>query len=178
MTRLLLNLRQKLRLAWVVLLFAFALCSLPAAGQSPGLGLDAENTDRRYLVLDKPGLNKRIRFYPGQRIRFKLKGENYRYNAVLQAVGEKSIMVMDTPIFLDEIRKVYYTKPGTFLPLSAGSLTGGGILFVLMGVYNGLAHNNPDLIVPGAAAFVTGMALRPFYQRSFRIGGNRRLRTL
>jgi hypothetical protein len=164
-------------LGFVLLLSAFTLFSLPAAGQLTGLGIDGGNTDRRYLVLDKPGLNKRIRFYPGQRISFKLKGENYRYNAVLQAVGEKSILVMDAPIFLDEIRKIYYTKPGTFLPLSAGSLTGGGILFALMGAYNGLTRNNPDLVVVGAAAFVTGQAIRPLYKRTFRIRGNRRLRT-
>lgn len=151
----------------------------PAASQSPNpslyLGTEPIN---RYLVLDKPGLTKRIRFYPGNRISFNLKDDPTKYTAVLQAVGEKSIIVYDAPIFLDEIRKIYYTKRGLFLPLTVGSLTGGGFLFGFMGTLNGLTRKNYDLLYPGAAALMAGQAVRPLYSRGYRIKGKRQLRTL
>ena len=163
----------------MLLLWALLLPGHPGFGQRPGaalyLGSEAPN---RYLVLDKPGFTKRLRFYPGTRITFKLKDDPTKYSAVLQAVGEKAILVDDTPVFLEEIRKVYYTKRSSFLPLTASSLTGGGVLFGLMGVLNGLTRENYDLVYPGAGALVLGQALRPFYSRSYRIKGNRRLRAL
>lgn len=177
-TSLLLTLRQRRCLGYVLLLSACTLFSYPAAAQALGLGLDGENIGPRYLVLDKPGLNKRIRFYPGQRIRFKLKGESYKYNAVLQAVGEKSIVIYDAPIFLDEIHTIYYTKPIYILPVASAAFTGGGILFAGLGVINEISRNNPDLVVAGAGLVLLGQALKPLYKRKYRIRGNRRLRTL
>lgn len=163
----------------ILLLWALLLPGHPGFGQRTGaalyLGSEALN---RYLVLDKPGINRRLRFYPGTRITFKLKDDPTKYSAVLQAVGEKAILVDDTPVFLEEIRKVYYTKRGTFLPLTAASLTGGGVLFGLMGVLNGLTRENYDLLYPGAAALAAGQAIRPLYARGYRIRGNRRLRAL
>lgn len=162
----------------ILLLSACTLSSYPAAAQALGLGLDGESIGRRYLVLDKPGLNKRIRFHPGQRIRFKLKGESYKYNAVLQAVGEKSIIIYDAPIFLDEIHTIYYAKPIYLLPVASAAFTGGGILFTGLGAINEITRNNPDLMVAGAGLVLLGQALKPLYKRKYRIRGNRRLRTL
>ncbi len=162
----------------ILLLLVCPLLNLPARGQETNPLLFPDTSTGRYLVLDKPGFVKRIRFYPGTRIKFKLKGESTKYEAVLQAVGEKSIIVFDTPIFLDEISKIYYTKPGSFLPLASGSLTSGGFLFALLGSLNGLTRNNFDLIVPGVLFVALGQAVKPFYQKSYRIKGNRRLRTL
>jgi hypothetical protein len=163
----------------LLFLWAWMLLSLPALGQRPNVALYlGPNTAGRYLVLDKPGFTKRIRFYPSHRITFKLHNDPTKYTGVLQAVGDKAIIVHDAPIFLSEIRKVYYTKTGTFLPLTSGSLTGGGLLFALLGGINGLTMNNYDLLVPGAISMVAGQAIRPFYKRGYRIKGNRRLRAL
>lgn len=162
----------------MLLLLVFPLLNLPAKGQETNPLLFPDTLAGRYLVLDKPGFVKRIRFYPGTRIKFKLKGESTKYEAVLQGVGENSIIVFDTPIPLDEISKIYYTKPNSFFPLASGSLTSGGLLFILMGSINGLSRNNFDLIVPGVLFVALGQAVKPFYQRGYRINGKRRLRIL
>ena len=94
----------------------------------PGPDLaDVARPHVRYLVLDKPGFTKRIRFYPGDELRFRLKNDRVRYRGELQAVREKSIIILNAEILLSDISSVMVSRKSegsACVGRSAGSLAG------------------------------------------------------
>ena len=173
-----------LKLFQIILLFA-VLLSLPVfCPAQPDQQIPETTEHVRYMVLDKGWPVHRIRFYPGQNLMFKLKGERGWNYGRIQMVHKNAVTVMDATIPFSEIRKISIRRNNyrnNFANLTAGSLIGGGALWMVMGGINTIDNRNGEgavLSYAGAGAVVLGLGLRTLTKRTFRISGNKRLRSI
>lgn len=148
------------------------------------LCISAESfSQERYLVLDKPGRIKRIRYYTGDEIIFKLKGDKTTYNTIIQAVGDSTIKVRDTSIPIQGIHSITRHNENGFLYQAARILPKAGILYFLADTFNPVFRGEkPNVsrsgVIVGSTLFVGGNALRLFKKRTFRINNYRTIKIL
>jgi hypothetical protein len=170
---------------WKVLIFYFGLSCLPVfcCAQSGSVAAPAIPT---YLVLDKPGLENRIRFYPGETLRFRLREEPGKYIGKLQGVTPRTILILNTEIPLRDIESITYQKTGYwagFAKLTRGSLLSGSVMLALMGTINYLKppkDSPPDATLLKLSPIALGLsfAIKPLYKRTYELNAKRRLRTI
>ncbi len=167
------------------LYFILLLLSLPCfCLAQPNQQVPADTTHVRYMVLDKGWPVHRIRFYPGEKLMFKLKGERGWYRGRIQMVHKNSITVMDVTIPFSEIKKIRIVRDGyrnNFANLTAASLIGGGVMWIVYGGINALDGKNGEgatLSYAGAGAIVLGFGVRAINKRTFKISGNKRLKSI
>lgn len=181
------------------ILFCF-LHSLPAIAQDPkeqkasNQGEDSlknlkneELTPRaKFLALEKKGAVKRIRFFKGDQIHFKLKGDKYRYHKVITAIDDNTITVAGTKIPIKNIRSVTIYNDLWLIHQGSKYLPIAGAAYLLIDLINPLLTNGGgrDLrITPGTAIVsgsltAAGLALNIFKKRTFRMGKNKYLKIL
>jgi hypothetical protein len=155
--------------------FFFFLCFFGIAAES--------HCQEKYLVLDKPGRIKRIRYYVGDEINFKLKEDKTTYSTLLQAVGDSTIKVRDTDIAISDIRSIIRHSENGFLYQAARILPKAGILYFVADTFNPLLRGEkPSVsrsgIVVGSTLFAGGQALKLFRKRTLRINNYRTLKIL
>jgi hypothetical protein len=137
-----------------------------------------------YLILDKPGPVNRVRFYPGEKLRFRLHDEPGRYVGKLEGVTPRSILMYESEIPLRDIKSITYQKNGAwagFARLSHGSLLSGSVTLALIGSINYFSRkyrHDPTLLKLSPVALGLSFAIKPVYQRTYRINNKRRLRTI
>lgn len=136
-----------------------------------------------YLTLNKPGIKKRIRFYIGDELKFKLKGEGFRRTATITAIDSNSVTINGlAAIPLEDFKMIHLEKDDYFANLSRtahASGTGGGLLFMTLGgigTIAGVGQGFP-MLVTGGIFFVTGQIFRLFTRRNYRLNSYRYLRT-
>ena len=136
-----------------------------------------------YLTLNKPGRKKRIRFYIGDELKFKLKGEGFRRTATITAIDSNSITINGAAkIPLEDFKIIHVRKDDYFANLSRtarASGTGGGLLFITLGGVGtvlGIGQAVP-MLVGGGLLFITGQIFGVFTRRSYRLNSYRYLRT-
>jgi hypothetical protein len=136
-----------------------------------------------YLVLDKPGRIKRIRYYTGDEIIFRLKGDKTKYSTILQAIGDSTIRVRDTDIPVKDIRSVTRYSENGFLYQIARILPKAGILYFAADTFNPIFRGEkPSVsrsgVIVGGSLFVGGQALKLFRKRTFKVNSYRTLKIL
>lgn len=137
----------------------------------------------KYLVLDKPGRIKRLRYYAGDEVIFKLKGDKTTYSTIIQSVGDSTIKVRDTDIPIKDIRAIIRHNENGFLYQAARILPKAGILYFLGDTFNPIFRGEkPNVsrsgVIIGSSLFIGGNALRLFKKRTFRINNYRTLKVL
>ncbi|QHT70081.1 hypothetical protein GXP67_27260 [Rhodocytophaga rosea] len=158
----------------VRLALVFFCCSICLKGVSQ---------DQRFLILDKPGHVKRLRYYAGDELIFKLKGDRMKYKDVIEAVGDSTIKVRGADIPLRDIKSVIRYKQGGMLDQAIYILPRAGLLYFLADTFNPVFRgNDPDIsrsgIVVGSSFIAGGLLLKLAKKRNYRINNFRRLRTL
>ncbi len=142
------------------------------------------NSKDYYLTLNKPGRKKRIRFYIGEELKFKLKDENFRRTATITAIDSNSITINGVAkIPLEDFKMIHVEKDSYFAGLSRAahaSGTGAGIVF---GVLGGVAtllnvEKGETMIYGGGVLFVVGQFFNLFTSRNYRLNSYRYLRTV
>ena len=136
-----------------------------------------------YLVMDKPGRIKRIRYYTGDEIIFKLKGDKTTYSTILQAVGDSSIKVRDTNIPVKDIRSIIRHSENGFLYQVARILPKAGILYFVADTFNPIFRGEkPSIsrsgIIVGGSLFAGGQALKLFRKKTLKVNSYRTLKIL
>lgn len=139
--------------------------------------------DQRYLVLDKPGHIKRLRYYAGDDLIFKLKGDKMKYKDIIEAIGDSSIRIKGTDIPIKDIRAVIRYKEGGMLDQAIYILPRAGIVYFLADTFNPVfLGGDPGIsrsgIVIGSSFVATGLLLKLAKKRTYRINNFRTLRTL
>jgi hypothetical protein len=139
---------------------------------------------QKYLVLDKPGSIKRIRFFVGNEITFRLKGDNMVYHEVISAVDDSSFTIYGTKVLVREVDRIILRKEGWFLNQGSVLLPAAGLLYFLAdnvnpairgGEHFGISRGS---VIVGASLISAGIVLRIFQKRQHKIGKNKRLRVL
>lgn len=156
------------------LFILFIFCCMSFQGISQG---------QRYLVLDKPGSVKRIRYYVGEELKFKLKDDKTVYTDVIEDVGDSSIKIRGTQIPLKDIRMVIRYKEGGLLNQAIYILPRAGILYFLADTFNpvfrgGSVDVSRSGIIVGSSFVAGGLFLKLFKKKKYRINNFRSLRTL
>jgi hypothetical protein len=158
----------------VRLAFIFIFCSICLKGLSQS---------QRYLILDKPGHIKRFRYYIGDELIFKLKGDRMRYKDVIEDVGDSTIKIKGADIPIKDIKSVIRYKEGGMLDQAIYILPRAGILYFLADTFNPVFRgSDPDVsrsgIVVGSSFIAGGLLLKLAKKRNYRMNNFRRLRTL
>jgi hypothetical protein len=140
-------------------------------------------SQEKYLVMDKPGHIKRIRYYTGDEIIFKLKGDKTTYSTIIQAVGDSTIRVRDTDIPVNNIRSIIRHTENGFLYQASRILPKAGILYFLADTFNPIfrgekPHVSRSGVVVGSTLFLGGNALKLFRKRTLKVNNYRTLKIL
>jgi hypothetical protein len=140
-------------------------------------------TQQKYLVLDKPGRVKRIRFYVGDEISFRLTGDRMVITDQITAVTDTSIVIRNTHVPIREISAIIIRYDNNLLNQAIYFLPRAGIVFFLADTINPLL-NWGELrvsrwgVTVGGSMVASSFVLRAFRTRTYRINDSRRLRTL
>jgi len=137
----------------------------------------------RYLVLDKPGKVKRLRFRPGDEISIKLKDDRREYQDVITHVTDTSIMIMSTDVPLRNIRAIVVRREAGLARAAAYLLPRAGLLYILAATFNPVfRRESPDYdwshVKVGAVIGGSALLLIPLLKRTYRTNSFRTLRVL
>lgn len=137
----------------------------------------------KYLVLDKPGRTKRIRYYTGDEIIFKLKGDKTVYSNVVEGVGDSSIQVRGTHIPIKEIASIIRHNESGLLYQITRILPKAGMLYFLADTFNPIFRGEkPSVsrsgVIVGGSLIAGSYALRLFKKRTLKINKYRTLKIL
>lgn len=132
-----------------------------------------------YLTFNKPGIKKRIRFYIGDELKFKLKDEDFKRTATITAIDSNSVTINGVAkIPLEDFRVIQISKKRIKAARIAG--TTGGLLFMALGTGNTLLKKDGSeaLIAGGFISLVSVQFLRLFENRNYKLNLYRYLRTV
>lgn len=138
-----------------------------------------QNSQNYYLTLNKPGFKKRIRFYIGDELKFKLKDEDFKRTAMITAMDSNSITINGVAkIPLEDFTVIQIKKKRVVAARMAG--TSAGLLFMGLGVGNILLKKDGSevMIYGGIISLVSVQFLRLFENRNYRLNSYRYLRTV
>lgn len=120
----------------------------------------------RYLALDVPG--GRVRFYPGDKIKFRLRTDRTKYRDAIQAVQDSSFtFLVENPVTLraetltfrlPDVDRVYVTRRVPFLSEGMVLFPAAGLIYFIADVFhpgNRLLQGEPTRVTTGTA-LVTG----------------------
>lgn len=120
------------------------------------------------LGLDKKGKQKRIHFYEGDRISVKLVSKE-KVSGVIDAIYDSSFVVQGRKIELQEVAKVYSTRPA--VKYIGGALVVAGVFYLSIDAINntfnsrGYVFSNTPITYTSMAAVGTGLVLMYFGTR-------------
>lgn len=137
---------------------------------------------QKFLALDKPaGREKRLRFFEGDRLTFRLKNDPTRYSGIITHLEDQSLYIGDTRVLLSDIDAITirnrYKDSGILnsapfiLPLA------GLIYFAADGLNPGSKISSGTYIVSGSL-IGTGVIIKLFQKKTYRIDGTRRLKII
>lgn len=140
--------------------------------------ISSENAER-FLVLEKRGKVKRIRYYIGSEIQFKLKNDPTIYSPIIEDVRESSLIVFDTEIPLSEIEYVILNPRRPLIKLLSRFFIIGGLGYFLIDLANNSFSTTKESVLISSSFAAAGLALKPLLvRRKLKLNKNRYLKTL
>ena len=136
---------------------------------------------QKVLALDLIGNKlKRIKYYEGDRMAIRVKNDKVIYKGDLNAISDSSFYINNNYVSIDSVDAILkYSKGAKGVSLSAFAVAAvTGVFSVLNVTLNdgGSSESNPYLI---PAVFTgIGVALLPFWKRTYRIGENKVLKVI
>ncbi|CAN5615841.1 hypothetical protein BH23BAC1_BH23BAC1_04010 [soil metagenome] len=138
---------------------------------------------QRYLLLDRIGSRHRIEIYPGETLRFQLKGEDHFNEAVINFLQD-SLIILDVGVI--NIRDIHAiakdrTSPSGIVAASRLLMIAGlGIIFIdqfnTVIIAGDPPNINPGIMIAGGSLVVIHYLIQLAQRRKYVIKGNRRLR--
>lgn len=146
-------------------------CSIDAFGQD------------KFLVLEKPGRKKRIKFYPGDELTFKLKNSDLQITGTILDLYDSLILFADSYVKPEEIDYVKLERVEGFLSPSNGPklVIAGVALFIIDQLNYSLLQGNKirfdkEIACTSLAMITGGITWTSLRFTRFRNKGNRRIR--
>jgi len=157
----------------VILLFILIVFSAGISAQS-----------NRFLSLDIEHLSntKRIKFYEGDQIIFKLKGSRYKYKGTLVWVNDSSIIMDSTKTFLiKNIRKILVDKSNHLTRAAATFISGCGVGYMGLDAFNNIINSDTPIlrwldVEIGVGLVVVGRAFKVLAIKRYKINKKHRLK--
>jgi hypothetical protein len=190
-----LSFKYILQVGWGIVL-GVLFCLFSAAAQNPQ-GQQASPTDSlednrpsikdlakrfggsRFLALEKRGAIKRVRFFVGEELEFKLKNDPFLYRPIIQSVRDSSLIINGVELAFKDIStvKVYKNKP--FLRLLSNFAFYGSVGYLLIDLVNNSFSIYRGTLVTSAAFAIPGLSfaliLKP---RLLRLNQHRYLKSI
>jgi hypothetical protein len=141
---------------------------------------------QKSLVVDLYTLGhfKRIHFYQGESITYKLKGSWHKQIHTLSDM-EDSILYIETgeSVRLDQIKRIIIDRSNFLTRMLASAFRIAGLGYIGLDAFNnGINAESPvfkdRVLVPGAILFVVGECIYVANKRRIHIGKNRRLQIM
>jgi hypothetical protein len=139
---------------------------------------------QKYLVLDKPGKVKRIRFFVGNEITFRLKGDPVLYRDVITAVDDSSFTIFGTKVLIKDVDRIILRSQSWFVNQGSFLLPAAGVIYFLADNLNPVIQGGEKLAISRGSVIVSasligaGLVLRLFQKKEHRIRKSKRLRVL
>jgi hypothetical protein len=137
----------------------------------------------KYLVLEKMGKKKRIVFYPGEEITFKMKNSDLEIMDRIEDVHDSLIIFVNTYVKPEEIDYIKIERTeGLLSPSNAPKLMIAGVsLFLIDQLNYSVIQGNEyrfdrDILKTSVVLVVGGAIWKSFRYSKFRNKGNRRIR--
>lgn len=139
-----------------------------------------EKEIRRFLALEKNGIDKRLRFYEGQEIQFRLKGDDRRNKAKIQKINEKSLIIQEVEIPLEEIESFRINTSSFYPNLFKFATLAGGVGYLGLDIVNNGVEMTRQSVITPAIFLGTHLLLRIFYpnRKTYKLGGQKYLKTI
>lgn len=138
---------------------------------------------QKKLIIARPASPAKYVFYEGERIRFKLKGEKFWSEALIQGLGENYIRLHYVNINLSEIEAIDVRGRGSgrFLSTMASvAVIGGGGFAAIDQINRTLVHGQPGVdekaLLIGGALVSAGVIFHLLKRKKVRIGRRFRIR--
>ncbi|MCU0443372.1 MAG: hypothetical protein MUE85_00545 [Microscillaceae bacterium] len=138
-----------------------------------------KNGGLRFLALEKRGAIKRIRYFAGDEIEFKVKNDPFLYRPIIQSVLDSALLINGVKVDFKDIStiKVYKDKP--FLRLLSNFAFYGSVGYLLIDLVNNSFTFYRGTLITSAAFAVPGLSfaliLKP---RMLRLNRHRYLKSL
>jgi hypothetical protein len=131
------------------------------------------------LTLEKRGRSKRIRFYTGQRILFKLKKDEFIYETSIEGIGDGYIEVKGTVLPISEIDVIIIEKQQRFLRMLRNKLIQVGLLYFLFDMVNDSFSPSRETAIVSGSFVSSGLLLIPLIgDRVYKLNQHRYLKTI
>ena len=139
---------------------------------------------QKYLALDKPGRIKRIRYFIGDEIVFRLQGDRLVYRDIIAAIDDSSFTIFGTKVLVREVDEVILRRQSNFATQASVLLPLAGIIYFLADNLNPVISGREKFsvsrgsVVVGASLIGAGVLLRLTQKKRHHLGKNKRLRVL
>ncbi len=134
---------------------------------------------QRFLALEKGGANKRIRYYRGSELTFRLKDDPTKYTRSIEGIAKDYLVFNETNIALEEFEAIYLKKRHPFLKtLSSFFIIGGVGYFLIDAVNNSFSPSEETLLISSSLALPGLGLLLTLGGRKVKLGKKRYLKTI
>jgi hypothetical protein len=137
-----------------------------------------------FLSLEKPSGKRRVRYYQGDELHFKLKGDKYIYHTRISDFQADGIIINEALIPLSQIKSIIvYNRSGLFKQAKR-LIPKAGIVFIALDMVNPIITRGENLkvqtqsVLIGGAITAAGLALNLFNKRTYHLNKVRYLRIL
>lgn len=145
-----------------------------------------ESCSQKYLLLDKLGSTKQFKYYEGETLRFKLKGDDHFSTGVIQLLQDSTIILDNGVVYLQDISALQVIPDNKGLLGSSGTrkFKRGGIVLILIDQFNSIvidgepARISPGVMIAAGSLVAFGYILDLVRKEKIKIKGNRRLRIM
>lgn len=133
----------------------------------------------RFLALEKGGNVKRIRFFIGDEIHFRLREDPYKYSPIIQDIGEKYITINNTNLALQEIESVTIYRKRRWGRIFSKLFLYAGVGYFLIDMVNNSFKPTKETSIISSSLAAPGLALSlTFRPRRIKLNKNRYLKTI
>ncbi len=139
-----------------------------------------EDDIKRFLVLEKNGAEKRLRFYEKQEIQFKLKGDKVKNKLKIQKIKEKSLIIQEVEIPLESIESIRINTSSFYPNLFKFATLAGGVGYLGLDLVNNGPEMTRQSIITPAIFLGTHVLLRILYpnNKTYKLNSKKYLKTL
>lgn len=132
-----------------------------------------------FLALEKRGRVKRIRFFKGQELWFRMAGDTFKYRAIIEDIGKDFVQVKGVKINISQIEYIYMPRKRRMIRLLSNfSILAGGGYFLIDLVNNSFSTTQETLTISGGI-LAGGLLMRLFLiRKKYKMGKYTYLKTI
>lgn len=172
------------RLQFIFLCFIFLSLTETSFAQSStnrGRNFDASRTENNYLILDKKGRTKRIRFFVGDWIKFQVKGDKFKWSGQITGIDKERIEINYGKIPLSQFSSIVLGKDNYWANFTrSASASGAAIsgIFFVSGLLSKNKIKRQDNFIISGGFFALGGIFSLFQKRKYKLGKKRQLKVI